>query len=223
MTEQQLAEFELAFKQFVIEQGYADTAHDLAHVERVVKTARQLAVQEGAPLAVVLPAAWLHDCVSVPKNSPLRAKASTLAADQAITLLTRLGYPQAYYADIHHAIVAHSFSARVVCQSLAAKVVQDADRLDALGAIGVARCFTVGGMMGRHLYHPGDPFCAQRPAEDVLYTLDHFFEKLLGIEHSLNTDAARQQARQRIAFMMTFMSQLANEIGVEIQDLPIKK
>src|SRR5690349_4096922 len=90
-----------------------DAAHDLAHVRRVVANATALAAAEGAGLAVVLPAAWLHDCVHVAKDSPLRAQASTLAADAAVAFLRANGYRAASLDAIHHAIAAHSFSANI--------------------------------------------------------------------------------------------------------------
>src|SRR5690349_2842394 len=90
-----------------------DAAHDLAHVQRVVANAATLAAAEGADPAIVLPAAWLHDCVHVAKDSPLRAQASTLAADAAVAFLRANGYRAADLGAIHHAIAAHSFSANI--------------------------------------------------------------------------------------------------------------
>ena len=81
--------FEERCKAFLYVQGAADVAHDLSHIYRVVKTAKQLATKEEADLAVVVPAAWLHDCVSLPKNHPERHLASTLAADKAIEFLNK--------------------------------------------------------------------------------------------------------------------------------------
>ena len=88
-----------------------DPAHDLAHVQRVVANARLLAAAEGADPAVVLPAAWLHDCVVLPKNSARRAEASRLAAESAGAFLRAAGYPVELIPAIEHAIAAHSFSA----------------------------------------------------------------------------------------------------------------
>src|SRR3989440_10576479 len=121
------------------EQNATDAAHDEGHVRRVVANARKLAEAEGADLAVVLPAAWLHDCVTIAKNSPQRASASRLAAERAGALLRAAGYPEQHIPEIEHAIEAHSFSARIVPRAPEAKVVQDADRLEALGAVGIAR------------------------------------------------------------------------------------
>jgi len=139
MSETQVAQWEQVFQSHVHEIEVADAGHDINHIKRVVKSAKQFCVAEHANMWVVLPAAWLHDCIQVPKNSDLRSKASELAADQALKLLTKWQYPQQHLAAIYHAIMAHSFSANIPCESLEAKVVQDADRMDALGAIGVCR------------------------------------------------------------------------------------
>ncbi len=190
----------------------ADSAHDMQHIERVVLMARRLAAAEGADLAVVLPAAWLHDCVTLPKNAPNRHEASRLAAAEAVRFLQGIAYPTEHLDSIAHAIIAHSFSADVTPTTLEAKVVQDADRLDAIGAIGVARCLLVGGALERPLYHPGDPFCKRREPDDLAYTIDHFYRKLLKIGQTLHTQAARTEAAQRSAFMQTFLDQLAKEV-----------
>src|SRR5512142_1588233 len=93
--------------------GAADPAHDISHVERVVSNARWLALREQANLAVVVPAAWLHDIVAVPKDSPDRNKASTWAAAEAARFLRSIGYPEESIAPVSHAIEAHSFSAGI--------------------------------------------------------------------------------------------------------------
>lgn len=189
-----------------------DAAHDLEHIRRVVTTARRLALAEGAELAVVLPAAWLHDCVVVPKDSPLRSQASRLAAEAATTFLRSVDYPTERLAAIAHAIEAHSFSAQIVPQTREAQVVQDADRLDALGAIGLARCLMLGGALGRRLYDPDDPFAEQRVLDDVVNTVDHFYVKLLRLADTMTTESGRVEARQRTRFLEQFLEQLRHEI-----------
>jgi uncharacterized protein len=190
----------------------ADAAHDRAHVERVVTTARHLARAEDAQMDVVVPAAWLHDCVVVPKDAPDRAQASRRAADAARDFLEGEGYPEQWIPDIEHAIAAHSYSGDVVPETTEAKVVQDADRLDALGAIGLARCFTVGGALDQTLYHPDDPFCDDRAPDDDTYTLDHVYTKLLRLPDTIQTEAGRKAAQKRAGFMHSYLNQLANEL-----------
>lgn len=213
--QQDWVKWEERFARFLDEEVGQDAAHGRGHILRVVANAKKLASIEGARVEVVLPAAWLHDCVIVPKNSYQRQAASTLAAEQAARFLSESGYPAEEIPAIAHAIAAHSFSAQITPQTLEAQVVQDADRLDAIGAVGIARCFTVGGMMGAQLYNLDEPFPAQRPADDKLYSVDHFFLKLLRLVEQMNTSAGRQEAEQRTAFMRTFLDQLRHEIAGE--------
>ncbi|MEM7350863.1 MAG: HD domain-containing protein [Acidobacteriota bacterium] len=191
----------------------ADAGHDLAHIQRVLATAKQLAAAEQARPEVVVPAAWLHDCVTVAKNSPERRLASTRAAQQAGDFLRRSGYPGEWIPGIRHAIEAHSFSASIPPETIEAQVVQDADRLDALGAIGIARCLLVGADLELTLYHPSEPFPQTRPADDTAYILDHFYCKLLRLADTMQTAAGRQEARRRSQYMEGFLEQLGREIG----------
>lgn len=193
----------------------ADSGHGMDHVKRVVVNATQLAASEKANVDVVMPAAWLHDCVFIPKNSALRSQASRIAADAASEFLTSISYPALLITEIHHCIVAHSFSANVPCQSLEAMVVQDADRLEALGAIGIARCLMTGGAMKQRLYHPADPFPTSREPEDTVQSIDHFFAKLFKLPKTMKTSTGLRIAQSRVDFMAHFLRQLASEIGVE--------
>ncbi|HEY8293636.1 MAG TPA: HD domain-containing protein [Thermomicrobiales bacterium] len=195
-------------------QGAEDAAHDAMHIRRVVANARTLAGAEGANLAVVLPAAWLHDCVIVPKDSPERTMASRLAAAAAGDFLRSVAYPSDAIPAIQHAIEAHSFSARIAPRTVEAQVVQDADRLDALGAVGIARTLMLGGAMGKPLYDAGEPFPITRIADDGENVLDHFFVKLLALSGTMQTRAGRAEAERRTAFMRHYLAQLAAEIGV---------
>ena len=169
--------------------------------------------------SVVLPAAWLHDCVAVPKNSPLRSHASRLAAERANELLSEAGYPLEFLPAIHHCIEAHSFSAKIDCLTGEAKVVQDADRLEALGAIGIARCLMTGGSLGQRLYDPDEPLPINRPARDDLQSVDHFFAKLFRLPATMQTEAGRREALQRTQMMQLFLEQLCREIGQDIEKL----
>ena len=190
-----------------------DVAHGLEHVRRVVMNAKRLAAAEGARPEIVVPAAWLHDCVTVPKDSPLRASASRLAAEQAVRWLGEWHYPAALLPDIAHAIEAHSFTAGIAPRTIEAKVVQDADRLEAIGAIGLARCLMLGGALGRPLYAAADPFCEKRPPDDRVSAVDHFYTKLLKLEGSMQTAGGRREARTRTEFLENFLTQLKQEIG----------
>jgi uncharacterized protein len=189
-----------------------DPGHDWAHINRVVKTARSLALEEKADLAVVLPAAYLHDIVNIPKNHPDRSRASELAADKAIKLLKDHRYLETKFTAIHTAIVEHSFSRGLTPSSIEAACVQDADRLDAIGAIGVLRCAAVNVEMKTSFYDPEDPFASRRPLDDRTWMVDHYFVKLLKLTETMQTAAAKREGQRRVEFMRSFLEQLRSEV-----------
>ena len=203
----------LLFPVLLAAHAVTDAAHDLEHIRRVVANARRLALAEGADWRVVMPAAWLHDCVIIPKTSPDRKQASTLAARQAVAWLEEHEWPFGGLDEIFHAIEAHSFSAGIEPRSLEAKVLQDADRLDALGAVGLARTLMLGGELKRVFYDMADPFCDLREPDDSVYTLDHVYRKLLTLEGTMQTASGKKEARQRTEFLTRFLDQLREEIG----------
>ncbi len=208
-----LDQLQLVCLDYLSEVMSADPAHDISHVKRVVQNTLRLTETESGNAAVTVPAAWLHDCVSVPKDSPLRKQASKLAAQKAVRFLESLDYPSGLLTQIFHAIEAHSFSANIATESLEARIVQDADRLDAVGAIGITRCFLTGGSIGTPLYDPSDPFAENRDFDDRRYTLDHFYCKLLRLTETMKTEAGRAEALKRTDYMKAFLQQLASEIG----------
>ncbi|WP_438480337.1 HD domain-containing protein [Oleiharenicola lentus] len=207
------AELEIKCVQALGVHAAGDAAHDLMHIRRVVANARRLAEVENAKTEVVLPAAWLHDCVTVAKDSPQRAQASRLAAQQAADWLREWNYEERWLPEITHAIEAHSFSAGLAPTTIEAKVVQDADRLDALGAVGLARCLMLGGQMQRSLYVGEDPFCETRSPDDSRAAVDHFYTKLLTLQDTMQTAAGRAEAVRRTEFLKTFLAELKREIG----------
>ncbi len=212
-TEIEWSTWEPRFEEFLGRGGPPpDPAHDHPHIARVVALARRLAAAEGARLEVVVPAAWLHDCVSLPKDAPERGDASRRAAALAEQFLRRAGYPEPFLPAIAHAIAAHSFSVGIAPRTAEARVVQDADRLDALGAVGIVCCLMLGGALGKPLYDPREPFPATRPPDDTANVLDHFYRKLLRLAGTMQTAAGRAEAEARTAFMRQFLDQLAREL-----------
>ncbi len=192
----------------------ADAGHDVGHVKRVVCAAERIGIEEGADPNVVLPAAWLHDCVVVTKDSPLRGKASRMAADRAAEFLELIDYQRNLIPAVAHAIAAHSFSAAIAPETIEAKTVQDADRLEALGALGLARCLMTGGAMGRQLLHAEEPFPVDREADDAASSLDHLFVKLLKLPAMMQTETGRAMADVRASFLVHFLRTLAGELQV---------
>ncbi|MFT6863159.1 MAG: hypothetical protein ACJAVK_001720 [Akkermansiaceae bacterium] len=213
MTPTQESQWITTFRAFLESQGEGDPAHDPQHIERVVLNTRHLAAVEDLALDILIPAAYLHDCVHVPKNSPQRSQASRLAADRALVFLQEQRYPAEYLEAIHHAITAHSFSAKITPETIEAKVLQDADRIDALGAIGLSRCLMLGGHMGSLLYNPNDPFCQNRATDDANFCVDHFFAKLLSLKDTMQTSAGKSLAKERTQFLNDFLDQLRTEIA----------
>lgn len=197
----------------------ADPGHGFDHIKRVVQNAITLGREEQGNPQIILPAAFLHDCVSVPKNDPQRSQASRLAAQAAITHLRSIGYSDSYDDDIVHAIESHSFSANIPCRTIDAKIVQDADRLEALGAIGIARCLMTGGSLQQLLYDFSEPFPFNRPPEDRKQSIDHFFAKLLLLPGTMQTESGRKMAWNRTKIMTDYLSSLASEIGTPHTDL----
>lgn len=189
-----------------------DPAHDFLHIRRVVSTAKTLCEAEQGNWAVVMPAAFFHDYINVPKGDPRRAYASQLSAEAAIEFLKSVGYPEEHFPAIRHAIEAHSYSAGIKPETLEAKIVQDADRLDSLGAIGIARCFATTSLMKRPFYAEEDPWAESRDLDDKNYGLDHFFQKLFKLVEHLNTDTAKKEGEHRIAFIKTYLDQIKREI-----------
>jgi uncharacterized protein len=190
-----------------------DPAHDFHHTMRVYKNAELIGRREGSNLEILLPAVLLHDLVVYPKGSAKSSKSSDESADLAENILQSYGYPQDQINQICYCIRAHSYSKRVVPASLEGRILQDADRLDALGAIGIARTFSVGGSENRTFYNVDDPFCrTDRALNDKKWTLDHFQLKLLKLEEFMHTTTAKKIARERTKFMMLFIRQLQKEI-----------
>ena len=191
-----------------------DTAHDMSHFRRVWMTAQKLMAGQSVNPLVVLTACYFHDIVSLPKNHPERGQSSQLAARKTRDILQRdfPDFPAQHYAAVEHAIEAHSFSAGIAPQSLEAKIVQDADRLEALGAIGLARVFAVSGALGAALFNPEDPFAEARTLDDKAWALDHFQTKLLRLPDTMQTAAGREFARHNADFLIDFMAKLSAEL-----------
>lgn len=208
-----LENFEILFEKKISQMiKSVDPAHDILHFRRVVSNAKKLAISESAEMNIVVPAAWLHDFVIVPKDSPQRSKASRMSAEKAVEYLKTINYPSEYYEGIFHSIEAHSFSAKITPVGVEAQIVQDADRLDALGAMGIARCFATAGLLKRDFYNPEDPFCKEREPDDQEFTIDHFYKKLLLLAGSMQTQAGRQEAQRRVDFMKIYLNELSREI-----------
>ena len=189
-------------------------SHDSEHIRRVCRSAETLGKEEGADLDILLPAALLHDLVVYPKRSNKTLDSANDSANIAYRLLRDGNYYSTQKIEqIVIAIRAHSYSRNQVPNSLEGKILQDADRLDAIGAIGVARTFSVGGTEKRSFYNPTDPLGElNRELNDTQWTLDHIKKKLLKLKNSMHTKTAKKIALQRTIFIESFLIQLRREI-----------
>ena len=188
-----------------------DAAHDISHFRRVWATAQRLAEESDADRLVILTACYFHDIVSLAKNHPERSRSSAMAAEQTLTILQSdfPDFPPERYAAVLHAIEAHSFSAGMAPRSEEAKIVQDADRLEALGAIGLARVFAVSGALNNILFDADDPFADRRELDDKKYALDHFQCKLLRLPETMQTEKGRAMALHNARFLVQYMAKLS--------------
>jgi uncharacterized protein len=158
-------------------------------------------------------AALLHDAVNPPKDSAERALASERSAEWARARLPALGFAPQAVARIAAAIRDHSFSRGAEPESPLGRALQDADRLEALGAIGLLRCISTGVRMDGAWFDADDPWAESRPLDDARYSVDHFFGKLLRLPGTMRTEAGRAEAERRAEFLRAFLAQLGQELG----------
>jgi uncharacterized protein len=191
-----------------------DPAHDAMHVARVVQNARLILNDEpGASRFITEAAAWLHDIVQLPKGIGEPGESARLSASDATQLLRTLDVDEPSIRAVAHAIEAHSFSGGLRPGSKEAAIVQDADRLDALGAVGIARLWVTSGTMNSLLCHPDDPAGTGRDLDDRKYGLDHIERKLLKLPGMMNTRAGRRIASDRAGFVAHFRDTFLDEIA----------
>ncbi len=217
-----IARWQARFEQYLHENWLQDdNAHDVAHFHRVWKTAQRIMEGTQANRLVVLSACYFHDIVNLPKNHPERHLASAQAALETLRILEIHfpDFPHDMYDAVAHAVHAHSFSAGVEPQTLEAKIVRDADRLESLGAIGLARVFYTSGALGRPLFDSEDPLAGKRELDDASYALDHFQQKLLKLPQTMQTEAGRELARHNADFLVHYMAKLCAELKGEYHHL----
>ena len=189
-----------------------DPAHDFDHIMRVYKNAQQIIKKEKVNETLVLSAVLLHDIASFPKSDKRSKNSSIESAKKAKTILKKYDFTSDEITIVCDAISEHSFSQKKIPKTIEGKILQDADRLDALGAIGIARVFATGGSLRRQFYNLDDPFCKKRIPDDKIWTLDHFFEKLLKLEFLMNTNSGKIEAKKRTKILKNFLKQLKHEI-----------
>jgi len=201
-----------SLKDYVKQRMKNDSAHDFNHIMRVYKNAKTICKTEKVNDELVLSGVLLHDIISYPKSHKNSKLSSVKSSEKAKTILKKYGYSEKETKIISDAIRDHSFSRHKTPQTIEGKILQDADRLDAIGAIGIARVFAVGGAEKRPFYDPDDPFCKKRKPDDQTWTLDHFFQKLLRLEQLMNTKSGKREAKRRTKILKNYLLELKKEI-----------
>jgi uncharacterized protein len=190
------------------------SGHDWHHINRVWQLATQIAAREGADQQVVALGALVHDIA----DWKFHGGDDSVGPREAERLLTEEGASREIIdqvVDIVRTISYKGAGVSTAMKSLEGECVQDADRLDAIGAIGIARCFAYGGHAGRQMYDPNEPPVMHATAEEYKaskgHSLNHFYEKLFLLKERMNTDTGKQLAEQRHLFMENFVAQFLAE------------
>lgn len=195
-----------------------ELAHDRLHLERVHAWALRLAPEAAADPDLCGAAAIVHDLAMVPKDGPDRSQGGTLSAVAAKPLLAQADYTDPEIAIICAAVASSSWSKGLPPANAVGIVLQDADRLDAIGALGLLRTIACGQWMSKperpgRFYDPLDPLArSDRPLDDRRQALDHLPAKLLKLAAGMHTPSAKQEAVHRHGFLLTMLAALAREI-----------
>ena len=189
-----------------------DPAHDFAHIMRVYKNAEEICKKEESNRKLVLVSVLLHDIVKKTQSDRRTRSSADLSAEKARLILRKLKFSDNDIAIVSEAIKNHSFTKGKISTSIEGRILQDADRLDAIGAIGIARVFSVSGAKNREFYEPNDPFSKTRKPNDKKWALDHFFTKLLVLENTMNTKTGKIEANKRTKVLKNYLARLKEEI-----------
>jgi uncharacterized protein len=174
--------------------------------------------KEKADLDILIPAALFHDAICYPKDSPQSRLSSEHSANLAVKVLNEASFPTEKIASVETCIKQCSFSKGTKADSPESQILQDADRLEATGAISIMRTFASAGQMNQQFYDPADPF-RKKTNPNSLISLDLFFNRLLRVENLMNTKTARKMAKRRTIFLRKFLRELELELkesGVKI-------
>lgn len=210
-----IKKWEKVFINYISSIEFKDASHDFAHFQRVYQVTLEIVKRDNLVVdeLVLLAACYFHDIVSFKKDDPKRKEASRYASLKAVEILTEMNFPSDKLKNVAHCILTHSYSANIRPETLEAKIVQDADRMEAIGAIGLARVFYVSGQMQSQLFNSLDPFAKKRELNDKKFALDHFFTKLLKLKNTMNTEGAKSIATEREVVLLNFVESLKKELG----------
>jgi len=172
----------------------ASGSHGFDHTARVTRLCRTIGIREGADMAILIPAALFHD-IARPLEEETGIPHEEQGAEMAEAYLRSIAYPGDMIHPICHAIRSHRYSSGIVSETLEAEILSDADKLDAIGAIGIARTFMQAGEEGSGI--PG--------------AVAHFHEKLLKLKGRMYTETAKEIAEERYGFLLVFLQKLERE------------
>ncbi len=199
-------------------------SHGFDHVARVVALSYYIGVKEGLSqreLALLLIASYLHDIGMAVKGK--KKNHAMVSAEYAESILKSL-LKEDDLRLILKAIREHSWERDAKPSSIISGILQDADRLDAIGAIGIARVFVFSGYSNREICCYNDPFAAKRGLDDEKYAVDHFYKKLLLLPERMNTGTGRSLARNRARTMRRFLVDLRDELELVLKaDRDVRK
>jgi uncharacterized protein len=190
------------------------SGHDYWHIERVVSNAKKILLEEKADELKVITASWLHDIGDYKLHN-----GTDRTEEIVYPFLTSLNFTDKFSKEVIQIIseVSYKGGHNIAPSTPESKIVQDADRLDAIGAVGIARAFAYGGKMGRELFNPEekpvDHATTESYQKNTSCTINHFYEKLLKLKDLMNTETARKIAMERHAFMVEFLNEFYKETG----------
>ena len=196
-------------------QYFKHSHHDKYHVERVYNLAIHLARKEIADLDTVKAAALLHDIARAKEDEGTINDHANEGAKMAQKILEEVSFPKQKIANVIHCIETHRFRKGLAPKTLEAKILQDADRLDIIGAIGIARVFTRGGWSNKPIHDPSIPPKTKYDGKSET-TVNHIHEKLLKIKNTINTKTAKKIAEERQTYVEQFLERLLKEWKAEI-------
>lgn len=191
-----------------------DPSHDINHTLRVLSLAEKIAIKDKADLDIVIASAIFHDVIVYPKNHIKRLSSSKESSSFAREILIKeKSFPRRKIKKTCEAIELCSFTKGIKPDFLEARILQDADSLEAMGAISIMRTFSSAGQMNKSFYNEDDPLCRKRKPDDNKYAVDLFFSRLLIVSERLNTRTAKALAKKRINFLHSFLKQLEFELS----------
>lgn len=190
-----------------------DPSHDINHALRVLAISEKIATAENADFDIVIPSALFHDIISYPKNHHKRLHSSKESAEFAKRILKNIeSFPEDKIGKVYESINLCSFTKGLKPNFLEGKILQDADSLEATGAVSIMRTFSSAGIMNKTFYDISDPFCKKRKPDDNKYALDLFFTRLLVVQSRLHTKTAKNIAKNRANFLKAFLEELKVEL-----------